>query len=229
MSRSRLTVGVIPAREGSKGIPCKPLAPLRGEPLIAHTIRAALSADTLDRLVVSTDSGTIAEVASAHGVEVIMRPAALGTDTATTAAVLRHACSCPGLADADPIVTLQPTSPLRTPGVIDACVRLFLETGADSVVTMGPAGCPPEWMYRLTAGGGAEPLLAKPDVSRRQDVCQAYQLNGAVYVTARRLVDSGLVFGGDMRVVVMKREESVDIDEPLDLILAELIMARRGG
>ena len=90
-------VAVIPARRGSKGLPLKNLRPLNGLPLVAHSIRAALAAASIDAVVVSTEDEEIGSVAAAHGATVVRRPADLATDTAQNNGVIRHAMeSFPG-------------------------------------------------------------------------------------------------------------------------------------
>src|SRR5690349_19074776 len=86
------TLCIIPARGGSKSVPKKNLAVVAGKPLIAWTIEQALGSRALDRVIVSTDSEEIAEVARAFGAEVpFLRPAELATDTAPTEPTLIHA------------------------------------------------------------------------------------------------------------------------------------------
>ena len=103
-------LGLIPARGGSKGVPHKNIKSIYGKPLIEWTIERALEADLLDRIVVSTDSNEIAEIAAKAGAEVLIRPDELATDTASTLDVMIHALKeCP----AQTMVLLQPTSPFR--------------------------------------------------------------------------------------------------------------------
>lgn len=84
-------LAVIPARGGSKGVPRKNVRPLAGKPLIGHTIEAARSAKRIDRVVVSTDDAEIAAVARGFGAEVVIRPAELASDTASSESAVLHA------------------------------------------------------------------------------------------------------------------------------------------
>ena len=227
-------LAVIPARRGSRGIPRKALADLCGRPLIQYTIDAARAARGIDRLIVSTDDDEVAGLAVRLGVEVpFRRPADLAGDTTPMADVLRHAVAemdRRGFAAAA-VVTLQPTSPLRGAPVIERCLQEFGRQDADCVVTVCPPRHHPQWMWRPAGecGDFLEPLLPAPRPARRQDLAPALALNGAVYVTARRLLEGGAVVGGRVRGVVMGREESVDIDEPLDLIVAAALLQARGA
>src|SRR5436190_22436125 len=93
MSKSKKpgVLAVIIGRAGSKGLPGKNSRLLAGRPMIAHTIDDALSARTVDRVIVSTDGEAIAVAAAAMGVEVVPRPAILASDTATVDSAVRHA------------------------------------------------------------------------------------------------------------------------------------------
>jgi CMP-2-keto-3-deoxyoctulosonic acid synthetase len=117
-------LAVIPARGGSKSIPLKNIRPLNGTPLLAFTIQAAKRSAYLDRCVVSTDHPDIARVARDYGAEVIERPADLATDQAPTEWALLHALEVLAKDGYRPeyVVTLEPTSPLRTTELIDRCI-----------------------------------------------------------------------------------------------------------
>ena len=115
-----MVLGLIPARGGSKGVPGKNIKVICGKPLIVWTIESALQSALLDKVVVTTDSEEIAEIARNAGAEIRMRPKELATDTASTQDVMLHALKYD---QADIVVLLQPTSPYRTKGLIDECVR----------------------------------------------------------------------------------------------------------
>jgi CMP-N,N'-diacetyllegionaminic acid synthase len=215
-------VGLIPARGGSKGIPRKNLSPLAGKPLIAWTLEAASASETLTSVVVSTDSAEIAEVVS--GVRVLQRPADLAGDDTPMRAVIDHALT--ELGTPDVLVLLQPTSPLRRGEHIDEAVRLLLDSGADSVVSVVevPHRYAPESLMALN-DGRLVPLGAS--AARRQDKQAVYARNGPAVLALRpdRLGDD--LYGGDCRPYVMRPEDSVDVDEPFDLELAEFLLAHR--
>src|SRR5512141_515927 len=123
-----LSVAVIPARAGSRGLPGKHLRSLGGVPVIVHTIRAALAARRIDRVIVSTNDEAIAAVARRAGAEVpFLRPDELAGDTTPTLPVIRHAVDWLEARGATigTVVTLQATSPLRDAAEIDATVALL--------------------------------------------------------------------------------------------------------
>ena len=226
-----MVVGIIPARGGSKGIPGKNLVALGGRPLIAHTFEAARASRTLTRIVLSTDSEQIAEFGRAEGIDVpFLRPSSLADDDTPMLAVLQHAI---GALESRPeiIVLLQPTSPLRRAEHIDAAVTLLQRTSADSVVSViaVPHQFTPGSLMRVE-GDRIVPFLNETAAMRRQDKPVLYARNGpAILVTRSQIIESGRLYGGDTRPYVMSREDSIDIDEPFDLEIAEALLARRGG
>lgn len=215
-------VGLIPARRGSKGIRRKNLAPLAGKPLIVWTVEAARASETLTSVVVSTDCEEIA--AAAQGAQILRRPAELAKDDTPMRAVIDHAFG--ELGQPEVLVLLQPTSPLRSSRHIDEAVALLLGSEADSIVSVVevPHRFAPESLMSLEDGRLA-PLGPAP--TRRQDKRPVYARNGPAVLALRpdRLGDD--LYGGDCRPYVMRPEDSVDIDEPFDLELAEHLLARR--
>ena len=219
-------LGVVPARGGSKGIPGKNLRPLLGEPLIVHTLRAARAARLIERVVVSTDSEEIAEVAAGEGVEAIMRPAELATDESPTEVALIHVVDSlreRGDELPDYVATLEPTSPLRTAELIDACVELAVAEGADAVITVAETR---ENFGRLD-GARFEYLVADRP-RRRQLRDPLYRESSTVYVTRiESLLSERSVLAEPLFAVVAPEEEAIDVNTPLDLVVAEAVMRWR--
>jgi CMP-N,N'-diacetyllegionaminic acid synthase len=225
-------IAIIPARGGSKGIAHKNIHPLCGRPLIAYSIDAARRSRAIDRTVVSTDDAEIAEISRGLGAEVRIRPAALAADDTPTRAVLEHvvaelaAESCVY----DAVVTLQPTSPLRTFRHIDEAAALFAaDPRADSLVSCidVPHVFHPLSVMRRNQEGYLEPYLPVPQPHRRQDKPPAFARNGAaIYITrTSRLAE--YVFGGRLVPYPMDAENSVDVDTLDDLRVAERILRSR--
>jgi N-acylneuraminate cytidylyltransferase/CMP-N,N'-diacetyllegionaminic acid synthase len=219
-------LGLIPARGGSKGVPRKNIRELAGIPLITHSIQAARDATAIDSVVVSTDDGEIAEVAESHGARVpFMRPSELATDEAPTAPVITHALET--LHDAgeayDAFVLLQPTSPLRTATDIDEAYSLYNDSESDSVISVYPT-YDTRWKYTPE---GAKKLNYTDAGKRRQDRDPEYVINGAIYVTdVKQFFQTEETITGTTKMYEMTERESVDIDTPFDLWLAEQILTK---
>jgi CMP-N-acetylneuraminic acid synthetase len=212
-------LGLIPARGGSKGIPRKNMAPVAGRPLVAWTVDAAREATELTRIVISTDDD---EIAAAAGVEVLQRPVELAKDGTPMSAVVQHAVEA--LAP-DVVVLLQPTSPLRRAEHIDYAVRQLLETSADAVVSVVevPHAYRPESLMDVVDGR----VVSRGVVSTRHDKPLVFARNGPAVLALRsdRLSDD--LYGGDCRAYVMDERDSLDVDTPFDLELADLLLRSR--
>ncbi|MEV0255853.1 N-acylneuraminate cytidylyltransferase [Streptomyces sp. NPDC050732] len=138
---ARRVLAVIPARGGSKGVPAKNLAPVGGVPLVARAIRECLAARLVTDVVVSTDDHVIAEAARAAGAEVVLRPAAIAGDTATSEAAVLHAMDAHEAlhgTTVDVVLLVQCTSPFLTHEDIDGVASAVAEHGADTAVTVAP-------------------------------------------------------------------------------------------
>ena len=150
-------VAVIPARGGSKGIPRKNIRSFAGYPLIAWSIAAARQAQTVTRVVVSTDDPEIAAVARQYGAETpFLRPPELARDATTDLPVFEHTLKWMEEFEAykpEVVVQLRPTSPIRPRGMVDEAVRILLaHEDADCVRGVVPAGQNPHKMWRLPDG-----------------------------------------------------------------------------
>ena len=225
--------GLIPARGGSKGISDKNIAPCADRPLIAWTCEAAGGSARLARTIVSTDSERIAGVAAEWGVPApFLRPAELARDTTPSIDVMLHALSWleTGQDEVTALVLLQPTSPLRTSAHIDAAVQLFVESGADAVVSVmrAPHRFHPASVLRDVDGWLTPYQGTSHTVRRRQDAPPVFARNGpAILVVSPAVLRSGRLYGDRTRGFVMSAEDSVDVDDLADLRYAEFLLRSR--
>jgi N-acylneuraminate cytidylyltransferase len=125
-------VGIIPARGGSKGIKNKNLVTFNKKPLIYWTIKAAKESKLLNNFYVSTEDPNIKKISLKFGSKVIDRPKRLARDASTTLSVLQHSIK---ITDADVIVCLQPTSPIRPRGIIDKAIKIYIKNKSDTLAT----------------------------------------------------------------------------------------------
>lgn len=226
-------VGLIPARGGSKGILGKNIAPCAGRPLLAYTADSALQAKRLDRVILSTDDKAIAEVGAALGLEVpFMRPAELSNDTAGSLGVVAHALDWLEAQGeiVKAIVLLQPTSPLRTTAQIDEAIERFLASSTDTLVSVieVPHRFHPNSVMRIE-GDALLPLKNTDEmVLRRQDLPKLYARNGpAILILTPAQIRAGKFYGRNTVAYEMPEQDSLDIDVPEDLALAEFLIERR--
>lgn len=219
------SIGIIPARGGSKGIPHKNVVDLAGKPLISYTIEEALKS-SLNKVVVSTDCERICEVVTRYGVEIVMRPQNLSKDDTPTLPVIQHTLSA-YKEEFDLIATLQPTSPLRKAKHIDEAMDLIKKyEDADSLVSVVkvPHNMVPNSLM-IKKQGFVETLEdANESILRRQDKSSFYARNGAaIYLTKYEKIKN-YIFGGKIVGYEMNRIDSIDIDDSSDLELAEIFL-----
>ncbi len=214
-------LGIIPARGGSKGIPRKNIKLLNGKPLIAYTIEAAL-ASNLDRVIVSTDCEEIAGISKEYGAEVMMRLSHLAEDKTPTLPVLQDVVS--RLEEKfDAVMTLQPTSPLRTSKHINEAIELFKsDKKANSLVSV--VEVPHNYMPEKLMSFDGKYLTGNREVKRRQEISTMYARNGAaIYITKTEKLGE-YIFGGKILPYFMSKINSFDIDDIKDWEIVERLI-----
>lgn len=227
MISNKKILGLIPARGGSKGVPGKNIKLLYDRPLIGYTVQAGLQSKYIDKLIVSTDSTEIADIARKEGALIpFIRPAELATDTAKAIGVIQHAILEIEKMDGvtyDLIVYLEPPNPLRIPEDIDVCIELFDKESPDSVVSVQEANQFHPILMKKIENNRLRPIWKKePEgVPRQLYDPTAYMRNGAVYVFKRDLILEGKLYGEDILPYVMPIERSVCIDDMMDWYVAE--------
>lgn len=224
-------LGLVPARGGSKGIPRKNVRKLAGRPLLAYTAEATRKCRRLDRVILSTDDDEIAAIGEACGLDVpFRRPPELAHDTASSLSVVQHALRWLEERSIvfDAVCLLQPTSPLRRPEDVDACIELLEAKGADAVVTVlpVPAEHNPHWVYVPLEDGSLRLITGESaPIGRRQDLPPAFHREGSVYVVRRDVVLLGnSLYGRVLYGYEVDRRRSVNLDSPEDWDRAERLL-----
>ena len=217
-------LGLIPARGGSKGIPRKNVRCFFKKPLIEWTIEVALSTSLIDRVVVSTDDIEIAEISKAAGAEVpFLRPSELAMDSSPGISTVLHALQ--ELPDIDDVITLQPTSPLRTVNDVEEIFSLRHLLGVQSAVSLSIASKHPSWSYSIDESKRLIPVDNSNQFFCRQDLPETFYLNGAMYLSSREFLEKKKTFIDKNTVgYIMPPERSIDIDTELDFKIAEFII-----
>lgn len=225
-------MGLIPARAGSKRIPNKNVRALAGHPLLAYSICAALDSDVFTRVIVSTESDEIAEMALGYGAEVpLRRPAAFAEDRSPDIEWVQHMLN--SLAERgeryDCFAILRPTSPFRRPETIRRAWRSFVEDGrADSLRAVEKCAQHPAKMW-LLGDSRMRPVLANPDSAGTPWHSSPYQALPVVYVQNASLeiarceipLHRGTIAGDAIMPFITEGLEGFDINAPDDWILAE--------
>lgn len=226
-------VAFVFARGGSKGLPGKNLASLDGIPLIGHAVRTALATRGVSRCVVSTDDEAIAEAARGFGAETpFVRPAELATDAAPEWLAWRHAITAVRAADGpfDVFLSVPTTAPLRDVADVEACLATYAAGGADIVVTVTEARRNPYFNMVTVDADGAAALVIQPRaaITGREAAPRVYDMTTVAYAADPDFIlRADRIFDGRVRAVVVPPERAIDIDTPLDLRLAGLLLAER--
>ncbi|MEU7055344.1 N-acylneuraminate cytidylyltransferase [Streptomyces sp. NPDC046197] len=246
----RRVLAVIPARGGSKGVPAKNLAPVGGIPLVARAVRECRASRLVTDVVVSTDDQAIAAAARQAGAEVVLRPAAIAGDTATSEAAVLHAVDAHEAlhgAPVDVVLLVQCTSPFLVREDVDGVAAAVVENGADTAVTVAPfhgfvwrdaADDPAVTGTQSTAAVGGAVTLANSTVTeggygvnhdksfrpRRQDRPQDLLETGAAYaMEAKGFREHRHRFFGHTELVRTDPARVLEIDDPHDLARARAL------
>lgn len=225
----------ISARGGSKGVPKKNIHLFLGKPLIVWTIQQALSCPEISRVVISTDSEEIAQVARENGAEVpFLRPPALATDQSGKWQVWQHTLNVVENElkwPVDLFVDLDCTSPLREVSDISSAISQFLSASQeiDAVFSVCKARKNPYFnMIEYHDDYLRICKKLKKPIIRRQDAPRVYEHIGSIYVLRPDYLrrSTGLL-SGKTQGYLLSPEKGFDIDDMLDLQLAEFLMLQR--
>ena len=223
-------LAIIPARKGSKRLKNKNLKKLGNLPLVSWTIEAAKNSKKLSKIIVSTDSCEIAELARSSDVCVPgLRPEKLATDHSNLFDVVGDIVSKEG--EFQNIVLLQPTSPFRNSDDIDCAIDVFEQSEGHSVVSVSKLAHPIEWSGYLGDNGEMDEFYAKELINKQsQNLKTSYRINGAIYIAdiVKLKAQGSFVFETGTYAYEMPELRSIDIDEEADLLFAEFLLSKIG-
>ena len=221
-------MGLIPARAGSKGIPGKNIKTLGGKPLIVHAANSVRQPSSISRLIISTDSDEIAEVARTHGIEApFIRPKELALDSTPTVDVIIHALDYfRNLGEEyDAICLLQATSPFRRKNFVEECIQTFIESHSDSFISVlnVPHEYNPHWIFEENESGELRIATGENElIPRRQDLPRSFFRDGGVYITkVDFLLEQNKIVGGKISYKESDWNHYCNLDTPEDWVKAE--------
>lgn len=220
-------LAIIPARGGSKGVPGKNIKLLGGKPLLQYTLESANESQLLTRVILSSEDASIIATAEALGLEVpFIRPANLATDQAKSIEVVQHAVQYLEEKDEffDAVCLLQPTSPFREKGFIDAAIEKFIQTGVDTLLSVLPVPHEynPHWVFEENEAGHLKIATGENQIiARRQELPGAYYRDGSLYLTKMDYIKQGTFYGAQLGFIISNPDFYVNIDTPTDWITAE--------
>lgn len=222
-------LAIIPARSGSKGINNKNIRPLNGKPMMVYSIEAAVNSKVFDCIHVSTDSVEYAKIARKCGANVdFLRPDTLSGDNVPSMDVIKFVINkfAEREINFETVMLLQPTSPLRTEVDILNAYEIYHNKGAESVISVCECEFFPLLCNTLPINNSLYGFLGK-DIAfmRRQAAGQYYRVNGAIYLMDVKLLFNGNdLYGPKSYAYVMRKEQSIDIDDEYDIKIAEFLM-----
>jgi CMP-N,N'-diacetyllegionaminic acid synthase len=232
--KSPLTYAIIPARGGSKGVPRKNIRLLKGFPLIAYSIAAAQLSKMTDRVIVSTESSEIAEIAQQYGAEVpFLRPAEYAQDRSPDIDFVRHAIDWFAQNETDQpelFVHLRPTTPLREPAFIDKAIDDIIKNNeATALRSVHELAEPPQKMFAIENGylTGFFPGETRPEYYNlpRQEFPKAYHPNGYVDIIRTGYVTKANALHGP-RMIGFVTPFTIEIDSPDDFSRLEYTLEK---
>ena len=223
-------LAIIPARGGSKGVLKKNIQTLGGKPLIYWTIEAAMKAESISRVILSTDDKEIAELCKPTGIEIpFMRPIELAQDSSL--AIDSYLYTVERLYNEfeykkDEFAVLLPTVPFRTSKDIDKAIKIFYKNDSDSVISCNKLPRPIDWIFSVNKNGT---IIRKSNkkLMNRQDSEITFTPNGGIYVFKYSLLKEKYSYYSDKTYAyVMPEERSLDIDTEYDFKIAEFLISK---
>lgn len=199
-------LGIIPARGGSKRLVRKNVLPVFGKSLFCYSIDAGMLSKKIDKLVVSTDDKSIKTISDMNGVTVVKRPSELAGDDVPLTPVIKHVLDN---IDAENVVILRPTSPIRVNSIIDKAIEEFEKSGADSLMT-GFINKEYEW-------------FTLPDTPS-QRLKGWFQGDGCVEIHKSSVIKAGNSYGEKCNRFEIPEIYNHEIDTELDLEIVKHLM-----
>ena len=234
MKQASKFIGLIPAREGSKGLLNKNTLKLLDKPLVQYTIEAAMDSSLIDDVWVSSDDPEVLRIAKSAQANQLIRPKEYALDKSSAIDVVSHFLSTLSLDDKtvnNYIVYLQPTSPMRNCHHIDDAINHLLLKKAHSLVSLIMLRKSPFKSFLIDETGRLQSLFNEElSNARRQDLQDVYIPNGAIYIfQIKEFIKRNSFPSNGSIPFIMNAEDSIDIDEKEDLIKAEKILRTKNA
>jgi CMP-N,N'-diacetyllegionaminic acid synthase len=228
-------LAIIPARGGSKGVPGKNIKLLGEKPLLQYTVEASMQSQLISKTILSTDDAEIIACARNFDIEIpFVRPHELATDQAKSIDVVKHAVEFMEAKGEfyDAVCLLQVTSPFRPHGMIDKAIQKFIDTDADTLITVLPVPHEynPHWVFEVNERGELKIATGENTIiSRRQDLPLAYHRDGSIYITKTEYIKQGTFYGNSLTYLETDPNNYVNIDTLFDWKKAEDMINNKNG
>lgn len=222
-----MNIAVIPAREGSKRIPGKNIRPFFGRPIIYYSIKAAIDSNLFDRVIVSTDSDKITDIAVQSGAEApFVRPSDISDDFTPLTDVVHHALTQLQSEEKSYkyICCILATAPFVRIEDLKRGLDIIKEKNAASAFTVTTYPFPVFRALKITEEERLEMLWPEHKLSRSNDLPEAYHDAGQFYwLDAGKFLKSREIYSTDAVPIIVPRFMVQDIDTEEDWDTAEKI------
>jgi len=216
---------VIPARGGSKRIPNKNVKIFCGKPIIVWSIELAIASKCFDKIIVSTDSKEIADLAKSYGVDVpFMRPKTLADDYTATVPVVSHAVKWQIENHQKPLYVscIYATAPFIKLSDLKKGLKILKSVRSDYVFTATNFAYPIQRSFKIKKNKKLEMFYPEYLNFRSQDLDEAFHDAGQFYwgLTDAWLKKKPIINDNSIPLLI-PRDRVQDIDTPKDWKIAE--------
>lgn len=222
-----MNIAIIPARGGSKRIPNKNIIDFNGKPMITYTIEAAKATNLFHKIVVSTDSESIAEISTKYGAEVpFLRECYADDNTPVSIATIDSLNRVEAYYNLkyETVIQLMANCPLRDKSDIMNGYNYFEKENIDFLISCFKFGwMNPWWAYKLNKENLPQALFPEALKSRSQDLPDLYCPTGAMWIAkSNKLKEAGTFYGERFHFFPLSLKSSIDIDnyEDIDFAMA---------
>ena len=236
MINLKKVLALVPARSGSKGIPEKNKKLINGIPLLAYPIIAAEKSKYIDKIIFSSDSKEMCNLARVYGADTpFLRPLELASDTSLRSDVILHTLDFVKnnfQDDFDILVFLEPTSPLTNETDIDTALEFFLKYDCESLVSVAESPSHhPEYAVKLDISSKIiKPFLRNSFEElpiNRQLLEPVYFFDGSIYISdIQTFLKKKEFYHEATKGIILDNDKSLEIDEPIDFLIAQQILKK---
>ena len=227
MIEKKKILAITLARGGSKRVPKKNITLINNKPLLQYTIDEVKKSKYIDNYIVSTDDNDVINVCKNLNVNYHNRPKEFAQDTSTSASAIKNVIELHK--DYDIIVEIMCTNPLKTVDDIDGCIEKLIKSDSDSVVSVVRVWDNHPSRVKFIENDMLNDFYPEIPESRRQDLTPpAYVRNGSIYAFWKSsFLKYNNRLGKTCRPFIMPEERTINIDEPIDLELAKILIKNK--
>ena len=220
-----MKICVIPARGGSKRIPRKNIRLFCGEPMISWSIKAAISSNIFDKIIVSTDDKEISKISQKYGAEIpFLRPKSLSDDFTGTIPVIKHTINWVNkhIKKVEYVCCLYATAPFVEPSYLIEGYEKLINNDVNYTFSVTSFPFPIQRAIKISKLNRVEMLNPENFNKRSQDLEETFHDAGQFYWgKASSWINEDIFFAEHSCPIIIPRYKVQDIDNEEDWIRAE--------